>query len=335
MLGRQAKMRSVLEDMSRLVTEAWKRGYVVDFSPLWESYWLLARAMRRSRKQLRALRRALQGIKAATPAMQPGWTAIEESSVMQEGRLSGLTDKVRDSLAYQLALSPLTCSHVSNVRTARDNTLAIIKMASYEEILICQELDSLCEAKKLAFVPCYYTHSSGLLYMEYVDGCTLSRAIRGGLSGDLLNKTLAIVHALLEWLWSSAGFVHCDLHADNIMLRGYKRGETYEVPLVDSNGDVVQTYSLPFYPVLIDFGNSVTTACSSWEMAASPIVTPCLDVLRLYSVLAYNLSPRVDSVKSKMDVKMYKSDPRTFFPPLSISIEGLSHGQLMELYLER
>lgn len=334
MLRRQANMRSLLETMSSYVADAWEQQYVVDFSSLWETYFELVRTMRRTRKQERCLKQALRRIKTTAPHQEPILTSSEELKLMQEGRLSTLVDKIRGMIAYKLLRRPLTCSHVSDIRTARGNTLAIVKVASPEEILICQELDSLCEEKKLAFVPCYYTHLSDLLYMEYIEGRTLSRAIRGGLNGDLLNKTLGVVHALLDWLWSSVGFVHCDLHADNIMLRGYKSGKTYEVPLVDSSGSVTKTYTLPFYPMLIDFGNSVTEQHSSWEIAASPIATPCLDVLRLYCALSYDLSSLVDSIKKKIDKKLYKSDPRTFFPPLELSIEGLSHRELAELYLE-
>ena len=173
-------------------------------------------------------------------------------------------------------------------------------------------------------------------YMELVEGVVLGDTL-DWLTDSELSLTLAVVHGLLDRLNAHLGFVHGDVSVDNIVLRGWSRdrSRSYEVPIFD--GETKITVTLPFCPVLIDFGISSTRRyCWAWKFA-SPYRGTLMDVRDMY----INLTPIFEgSVVERIQEKLgrvfgsrWRQGPRLAIP-IPLTIEGLTHSSLLRLHLE-
>lgn len=194
------------------------------------------------------------------------------------------------------------------------------------------------------FVPAYYGFSrrKGVYtsYIELIDGVTLTRALHNGMTdGDLIG-TLLVIHGLLEQLHQSLGFVHGDLHTDNIMLRGYGLGEMYKAPVLMTDDVDPVEISLPFFPTLIDFGLSTTNTYCTITAIASPVGTPLVDVWRLYALTARapyrhilpGITDRLLALLAKGWEVRWKD---SYIPPLPLECSELSHSSIIEYIMNK
>lgn len=171
-------------------------------------------------------------------------------------------------------------------------------------------------------------------YMERVEGVTLLHALREGMSGDNLLITICSIHSLLARLRRVLGFVHCDLKLDNIYLRGYGEGKEWKVPIVIERQGT--TVTLPFLPVLLDFGLASTYKYSCSSQALSPYVNEVSDVIMLYRQLDMEVEDdhpfaiAAERIKKACGDEWRKAE---FIPPLPLRFPQLTHEAMMKLYM--
>jgi serine/threonine protein kinase len=249
------------------------------------------------------------------------------------------------------SFSTISITHDRDVQLGKLMDVPVLVVKRYEtgeSILIARELDQLCQNKGVSFVPAFYGYCDDpdisiaqndemmyKSYVEYIPGVSLMEAIQGGQFKESdLHGCLAVYHTTLDWLWHAIGFVHADLTPYNMMLRHYGEGRTFEVPILDREGNITGVAELPFYPVLIDFGFSVTKNHSRWQASTSPHMSPLCDILRMYYFLNANFSDaQIAKVIAMLD-QYFLFKPGNFITPLSVSIPGLSHKKLANLYMK-
>lgn len=173
-------------------------------------------------------------------------------------------------------------------------------------------------------------------YMELVEGVVLGDTL-DWLTDRELSLTLAVIHGLLDRLNAHLGFVHGDVSVDNIILRGWSRdrSKSYEVPIFD--GETKMMVTLPFCPVLIDFGVSSTTKhCHVWKFS-SPYRTTLMDTRDMYMnlvpVFEGGVVERIQEKLGKVFGSRWRTGPRLAIP-IPLTIESLSHASLLRLHLE-
>jgi serine/threonine protein kinase len=223
-------------------------------------------------------------------------------------------------------------------RAARKTSTTIEEALIHREVLDYLEDDEMALQLVPAFLGIEQSRKEGqyIYYMELVEGVVLGDTL-DWLTDVELSLTLAVVHGLLDRLNAHLGFVHGDVSVDNIILRGWSRdrSKSYEVPIFD--GETKITITLPFCPVLIDFGISSTRRyCWAWKFA-SPYRGTLMDVRDMY----INLTPIFEgSVVERIQEKLgrvfgskWRQGPRLAIP-IPLTIEGLSHSSLLRLHLE-
>jgi serine/threonine protein kinase len=109
--------------------------------------------------------------------------------------------------------------------------------------------------------PSYY------LYQEYLNGSTLDSMISGDrLSIQEMNAIVCYLHGILSYLYNQIGFVHCDLHRNNIFLILVPGGIT--LPILNEDGDVITYIRLRYQPMMIDFGTAkVNALCPTRDLS--------------------------------------------------------------------
>ena len=128
-----------------------------------------------------------------------------------------------------------------------------------------------------------------VLYMQYLEGPTLDRVPL--LSDELRNATVAYIHHVLAYLVKQCDFTHGDLTPRNILLWGYAaRGErSYELPLIDSDGKLIEYIALPFRPMLVGLDKASTSTYAQYTATSSTHPGELSDIIRLYTTSEYPL----------------------------------------------
>lgn len=125
--------------------------------------------------------------------------------------------------------------------------------------------------------------TTSYMLQEYEDGVTLDSAILTGIDQTDMLLTLMVIHSFLHTAWLRYGFVHCDLHPNNIILKGYDKGQLYTVPYLNVVTGESEYVLLPFVPVIIDYGLSVTRQHTALHpLSSSPYQKQAADLFRLY-----------------------------------------------------
>ena len=171
-------------------------------------------------------------------------------------------------------------------------------------------------------------------YMEDVSSVSLSQAMEDGIDGDDVLIAICSLHSLLGLLHSKTGFCHNDLKADNVLLRGYGQGKKWKVPVVIGERRVLVT--LPFLPVLIDFGISCTRKYFSSSQLSSPFLSEMVDVIMLYRELDVEVESdhpfaRVTERIEKVCGKGWRT--AQYILSLPLRMEELTHASMARLYL--
>ena len=157
-----------------------------------------------------------------------------------------------------------------------NNKKYYIKETNYSEYLIGKELELLSLPiypkitqfleseqnmeylrKKKRLLPTKEKINYYIIYEE-ITGKTLLESIRELSKQDLDNILQTIIFSL-RYAWEKIGFVHCDLHLQNIILHKIKEpitlSHTFTNPLFNfKNTIIVEQY----LPVIIDFDRSIT-----------------------------------------------------------------------------
>lgn len=121
------------------------------------------------------------------------------------------------------------------------------------------------------------------MLQEYEGGITLGSAILTGIDHTDMLVALMVIHSFLHTAWLRYGFVHCDLHPDNIILKGYDKGQLYTVPYLNVETGENEHVLLPFVPVIIDYGLAITSQHTVLQpLASSPYQKQAADLFRLY-----------------------------------------------------
>lgn len=207
-----------------------------------------------------------------------------------------------------------------------------------EELLIHKEIDALLSAndpRLSILIPSFYAarHDEDelRLYMEYVPGTSWTHTAPQMTDKDIL-LVMRVVHGFLSYLHKHLGFVHGDITSNNVHIRGWKGSHTYQVPLIEN--EVVTMVEMPFVPVLLDFGLSVTRAHSRLSQYYGPQTGTLFDVLLLYASISSFSIPHVKRVVATIRVLFGLSWVRHlrdgfYMPPLPLSCEVLSHDALL------
>lgn len=165
-------------------------------------------------------------------------------------------------------------------------------VVSPSEILIHEQLHSLTQNNEMwhQLIPTPYAarkvndeHYEA--YMEYVKGPTLAEAISNDLlDGETFMNALLVIHSFLAYVKRQLGFIHGDLTLNNIVLRGLGSNRHHNVPITTSPSQAEEgiLVTLPFCPVIIDFGVSCTHAYSCMTDYLSPYSNEIVDLVRLY-----------------------------------------------------
>ena len=208
------------------------------------------------------------------------------------------------------------------------------KVNNKEEVLIHNQLhDSLYGSK---MIPAFLGVKKGepsTYYMERVEGPTMKEAMRAGMSAQDLLSTVYVIHSFLGHLRRSFGFVHGDIKFDNIILRGYGEGKAWTVPVY--RGTHVNLISLPFLPVLIDFGQSSTYKYSTATQFPSPFPTEMIDVIMLYKGLGSTDENHPFFLAAERIGRVVGGNWRkatAVHPPIPLLVQEVTHESMMALY---
>ncbi len=96
---------------------------------------------------------------------------------------------------------------------------------------------------------CDGDESAEYVVVQYIDGVTLSKFIKTGSFENIVSVVIQTVYALLS-AQEAIGFIHNDLHVDNVMVVKSTGPITY------SYKGKKRTFNSEYYPVLIDYGKS-------------------------------------------------------------------------------
>lgn len=220
---------------------------------------------------------------------------------------------------------------------SRNEELAVKKtiLTTSTEALIHKQLhDTLRDTPLLDFIPSF----RGLLrkrdvyelYMDHIEGPTLKEAMPS-MSLAEFDRVMALLHGFLALL-TNIGFVHGDWHLRNVVLKGYGSHKTYEVPLIVGEEFFFET--LPFFPVILDFGHSVTHTYSLASPYHSPYLNTMTDVLRFYSCLGSSgegTTP-VEKVLKRIN-SLFERETEALIVPTPLSCRDLAHESLQKLYV--
>lgn len=105
---------------------------------------------------------------------------------------------------------------------------------------------------------------------------------------------LIYLHMMLEHLRKDIGFVHCDLHVGNVLLRCKETTFTYKGV----------TRTIPYTPCIIDLERSVVDDVAPWTSYSCPLSTEALDVSTLY--MSIRLHATVPRSLNGMVTRMYE-----------------------------
>lgn len=174
-----------------------------------------------------------------------------------------------------------------------------------------------------------------VVYQQYINGRTLASEV---LPLNLKQGALAYIHGLMSYLYTELGFVHGDLHWNNIFL---ERGLPYYIlPLFNPDGSVRMKIKLPFRPVLIDLGMARTNQACRFTIQNGPYTVEGNDIYNLYT------TARVGNDYSTKDTLGYKylvkhthlsqlhGELRTsYVPPYSFIDPPVTHAALLDYYI--
>lgn len=204
-------------------------------------------------------------------------------------------------------------------------------------VLVAAQLTQLCRGERVEFVPylCGWeegdSRTSLVSYFEYIDGKTLEETIASGLmTEEDMSCVMVLLHGLLDWLWSRLGFVHGDLTTSNIILRRCNEGEM--TPIMGPSG-VVGAICSEYCPVLIDFTFSVTNDYSSCWGQVSPVVSPLVDIVRLYHYFRSVTPGVIVRDVAEHVVSLSPFNDSVLIPPCGTHVPGLTHSELIKMYM--
>ncbi len=122
-----------------------------------------------------------------------------------------------------------------------------------------------------------------MLLMEWCPGVPLASL---DLDPDEAMKLEWVCHSALHYLYRRCGFIHNDLHANNLLLVPGPAWLPVYKPTLDPNGRPILEGCLycQYTPVLLDFGRAMTDQYSYWTKYNNPFRGPEIDAFALYDI---------------------------------------------------
>lgn len=204
------------------------------------------------------------------------------------------------------------------------------------EALVHKELCDTLEGTPLSgFVPRFrgmrLSGEEYELYMEHVEGPTLHE-VMSVISLRDFDRLVSALHGFLALL-GQIGFLHGDLHTRNIILRDYGKGKRYEVPI--AVGSLLLSEELSFFPVLVDFGHSVTHRHHMSSLYHGPYLNEMVDVIRFYTCLGKSQGD--GSLPSEKVValigRVFDTENMVAWVPIPLLCDQLTHTALQRHYV--
>lgn len=274
----------------------------------------------------------------------------EEEAFTEEeiGQLSkGLADlslltRAKSDLGYRLKqkhsmlTKPIYISPECKKCMREDAMIGLVRGYIVKKRVFMEEIsnhDYLCETYQNTqfrqLIPYYFGCAkwgpSYASYMEYTPGNTLADYIINKVDFDVTGL-LIVIHAFLDDAYTRCGFVHCDLHARNIIL--CETETNFVIEGVEIN--------LPFRPVLIDFEFSRTNKACFPSCVSGPIMGQLGDILSLYKMFTGFDSPRPSVlIKVLSDIiRLFGSiKVAPHYPPLALQHTKINHSAFLMRYL--
>jgi hypothetical protein len=165
-------------------------------------------------------------------------------------------------------------------------------------------------------------------YQEYIDGNTLGDT---KLNTNLLTAIIAYIHGILSYLYNRIGLVHSDLHWNNIILR--KGKASYNLPILMPDGSAKFYISLPYEPVIIDFGLARTNNFATYSVVNSPRSTEMNDIIALYADKKPKTLPGYSYIEEKIRQEMPLSTIK-YLPGDFIFENPITHEEMLNFYID-
>ena len=174
------------------------------------------------------------------------------------------------------------------------------------------------------------------LYQEFLTGTTLGNLFNNNvLSIQQANATMCYLHGMLSYLYKQIGFVHCDLHKQNILMVPISPGTP--LPIVDEDGIPITYVQLDYQPVFIDFGVSKTRTLSKTTRSSFYNTSQIQDIIFLNhkedlsgTVKPSNLVSY--KVAKELLVDDFDMDGTVYTPPF---LEFIAEGKLTHAHIVR
>lgn len=170
---------------------------------------------------------------------------------------------------------------------------------------------------------------------------------------DQLNVTLAYLHGILSYLWETLEFCHGDLYERNIFLDHYNSGRLFNLPILASNGTVLEWVQLPFVPIIADLGMAVSRELAQWGSLAAPYPSQIQDIYNLYtraytfrdetrvnlytSTVGFRyMKPIIDRyfLDSSWNSQEARSGEYIFMGMIAVGPPDLTHAELVQQYIK-
>ena len=294
----------------------------------------------------------------------PKWCALKIANVQDE------EDTVREYLVgreVSLALLPLgiraTPAYYTLFGQRASDSAAFVPTLeeSMEEFFGEEEAQHRRREDRLYTVagrPLHSIHEELLIYQEYINGRPW---------GDVLTEMtlenreviMCFLHSVLSYLSKQLGYVHGDLHQDNILMMPHSRTVTTKdnegtlehqtlpglLPIIDEDGNVITHLESNYYPVIIDHGSAKTRNLVITGEFTSYASSEIFDIVYLYrgptsrltgfGMTKRLLDPEDVDITARRDVPRGENDSLYLYPGATFSAEGkLTHASIVRAILD-
>lgn len=194
-----------------------------------------------------------------------------------------------------------------------------------------QEIDVLNDGLVILGRNASYERDS-YLYQQFIIGDTLWNS---RLSLKLLQGALAYLHGLLSYLYHSLGFVHGDLHWNNVFLE--RSLPYYVLPILNPDGTVKMKIRLPFRPLMVDLGMARTKEACRFTLQNGPYTVESNDIYNLYTNAQQEAEPTLGFkyLAAKTRITQFHGEKREEgVAPYHFIYPSVTHEEILAYYIE-
>lgn len=125
-----------------------------------------------------------------------------------------------------------------------------------------------------------------LIFQEYINGKTIFELINS-LDKYTKKRLEFILMSSMRYLYKKVGFVHGDLNPGNILLVKGK----YQLPIYDTNTNLIGTIACKYKPVIIDMGIAQTNNFARWDTTVTPFSGEERDAMSIHVIFHEEVTP--------------------------------------------